>query len=470
MPMHPRLSRLGSMHAGMSAPTPPIAAESMTTRPPVMARTSRISGGTNLLTSSAQSGIINEYGELMFAPAASVSARQSPSHSQPPSYASSMHHATMAPACHSTDHSEDAFEREVHPAYNEKASLDAAERGALLPTARTVRSPPRPSPLTWIRDAFKRDLASPHPWTRFWICFTPFLVLFWWIHTKDAEWCRGQAAGGPSSWWSSVRPTTDLTASQLALAHRCHSLPPLPSDTYPNRLRTLASALRDHGGDGGDQDVWLAEPGASAVYYTNIGSGNWSLSERTFLVVVKAAPSFSGADTAVSSPRLSILTPRFELDRAKLLRVPGLEGHGAVSYVDWAEDASPFEALLDHLDLIDAAADAGVKASPRRSRIHLDPAVRTFIGSGIRKALTARGYTDEQVVVDVATRNVLAIRERKSEREIELLRCANEVRWARAIAGKRGTHTADVVEVCSSTAAHAGSYPRHQGEHALWNL
>lgn len=207
-----------------------------------------------------------------------------------------------------------------------------------------------------------------------------------------------------------------FSTSQKSLFSRCQGLNNLDDSVWPSRIDSLSNTLYESS----PNDVWIAEPGSSALYYSNIGSGNWSLSERPFLIVVQAQ---TQAHSAAKNTHVTILTPRFELDRAKLLSIPGLNMNHQVTYVDWKEEESPFQVLLDHI---------GYTLNPgeidsRRSKIHLDPAVRTFVASGLKNALEARGFVQDDVEVDLASKEVLSLRERKSVHEIEQLRCANEV-------------------------------------------
>lgn len=109
---------------------------------------------------------------------------------------------------------------------------------------------------------------------------------------------------------------------------------------------------------------------------------------------------------------LTILTPLFELDRARQL-IPHIPHHpsiGAVSFVAWAESENPYEVLVRSLPQVD-----GLKGG----KAVLDPMMRKFVVDGLAQVgieSVPGGYPNE----------VGRLRERKSEGELSLLRCANE--------------------------------------------
>lgn len=216
-------------------------------------------------------------------------------------------------------------------------------------------------------------------------------------------------------------PISSLTHDSARLLDRCSSLPEIPDSTYAARRNALAAELAV----GAHTDVYLAEPGASAGYFAGIGSGEWHLSERTFLVVVvprRPAAAAGGAESVAPGHRIVVLTPEFEADRAKLLRIPGAHASAnastEVTYLSWPEAGSPFTVLARYL--------AGMDGAGSVHRIHVDPYVRSFISSGLQAAIAGQAGL-EHVTVDVASDKVGSIRERKDRHEVELLQCANEV-------------------------------------------
>lgn len=164
---------------------------------------------------------------------------------------------------------------------------------------------------------------------------------------------------------------------------RCGGLIPVPEGTYTGRLDKIEQAL--------DGAVWVAEPGESVSYFLGgFGPDSWSSSERPFLIAI--------------GKEVIILTPAFEEARAKLINLPD-ETKKRVRWVSWAESESPYATLLAALGDVE---------------ITLDGDVRSFIAEGIRRTrrhVNARG----DIGAAVAT-----IRERKDEREVGLMRCANE--------------------------------------------
>ncbi len=94
----------------------------------------------------------------------------------------------------------------------------------------------------------------------------------------------------------------DLTSK--APSH-CSHLGPLPTSEFHARLSTLGETLAAL-----NASAYIAEPGASALYYANVSSSHWHLSERPLLLIVDA------------SARVTVLTPKFEGTRARLLSIP----------------------------------------------------------------------------------------------------------------------------------------------------
>ncbi|KAG8217334.1 peptidase M24, structural domain-containing protein [Butyriboletus roseoflavus] len=170
-------------------------------------------------------------------------------------------------------------------------------------------------------------------------------------------------------------PTISLALNDpwQGLAAHCKDAQPIHATEFLERQRQLAHALYALNGS-----AYVAEPGASALFFGNI----------------------SGEVLA----QVTVLTPSFEEDRAKLLSVPGVD----VTYVMWQEDDDPYA--------------VGVDALPTSSRgpIYVDGMTRHFIVDGFQKA--APGLS-----VLPAPPALTSLRERKSPSEIALLKCANEV-------------------------------------------
>lgn len=161
---------------------------------------------------------------------------------------------------------------------------------------------------------------------------------------------------------------------------------------------------------------FVAEPGPSSEYYIGgFTSSDWFSSERPLLVVT------------TPNSEIIILVAQFEKARAQLIRLPG-KIESRVTWLPWSEGQDPYKVLLDHL-------------TKEHDRAHLliDEQVRFFIVRGLMKAgrrdqssqdvqIMQQGVSStEQKELDLEP--IWSIRERKDEREIGLLTCANQVSW-----------------------------------------
>lgn len=178
------------------------------------------------------------------------------------------------------------------------------------------------------------------------------------------------------------------------LRSHCAHTKPISSSTFLARQAALARVLKQE-----KIGAYVTEPGPSATYFANISLAEWKLSERVFLIVVTPTEGEEG--------QVSVLAPKFEKDRAQLLEIPSKR---PVRYITWAEEESPYEALLSTLgkELL----SQGVVA---------DEGLRLFVSEGLKHAGSG------QVEVGMAPPSVRALRERKGTEEIALMRCANEV-------------------------------------------
>ncbi|KAI0780769.1 peptidase M24 [Trametes elegans] len=180
------------------------------------------------------------------------------------------------------------------------------------------------------------------------------------------------------------------------LANHCAHISPISEQSIIERQDALARTLHAL-----NASAYIAEPGASASYFANLSSSSWHLSERPLLLVVQPTTDKHGNIRA----DVAILTPAFEESRARLLPIPSAAG---VTYTAWPEDHSPYSRALSLLpSLVDTA-------------IYVDRDVRSFITDGLQKAAP-------KSQVSVAPLEVQRIRERKSDEEIDILKCVNEV-------------------------------------------
>lgn len=170
----------------------------------------------------------------------------------------------------------------------------------------------------------------------------------------------------------------------------CSHVPPIPADEFLERQQRLVDTLISL-----KASAYVTEPGPSAHYYANLSS--WELSERPLLLIISPDSSLR--------PNVTILAPTFEESRAKLMTIPSRQ---PVSYATWREEVNPYEVAVD------AIPSLGV------GRMFVDGEMRTFVLDGLSKAAPS-------VPVLPAPIEVQRLRQRKSIRELEIMRCANEV-------------------------------------------
>ncbi|KAJ3851544.1 Creatinase/aminopeptidase [Lentinula lateritia] len=176
------------------------------------------------------------------------------------------------------------------------------------------------------------------------------------------------------------------------LANHCESSKPITAAEFHERQRRLASTLHHL-----NASAFIAEPGANAHYFGNISATAWKLSERPLLLVI--TPVLLN-DNQIEA-KMSILTPQFEASRAKMLPIP----HDSVEYIEWPEERNPYEVAISALTI--------------EGKVYLDESARLFIFNGFQKALS-------NVSVAPSAPEIQELRQRKSDAEIELLKCANE--------------------------------------------
>ncbi|KAL0580781.1 hypothetical protein V5O48_001246 [Marasmius crinis-equi] len=177
------------------------------------------------------------------------------------------------------------------------------------------------------------------------------------------------------------------------LPDHCADVPPIQANEFEQRQNNLAKALHDL-----NASAYITEPGASGIYFANVSSTQWHLSERPLLFVF--IPEAAGKESV--RMKLTILAPKFEQTRAKLLPVP----FDNIEYIVWPEEQSPYEVLINATNLSEG-------------NIYVDAGTRYFIVDGLQKA-----YKNGEV--SIAPSEVAELRERKSANEIALMKCANE--------------------------------------------
>ncbi|KAF9458662.1 peptidase M24, structural domain-containing protein [Collybia nuda] len=187
-------------------------------------------------------------------------------------------------------------------------------------------------------------------------------------------------------------PVKPVPLVQTGLAAYCAGTTPIGSSEFLDRQRRLAETLVKH-----NASAYIAEPGANGLFFFNVSTSDWFLSERPLLLIITALQS-----SGITEANVSVLTPKFESSRAKMLPIPA-----NVKFFTWPEHENPYEHA--------AAALAGMPGV-----IFVDGSMRKFIADGLQKALPTA-----QVVT--SSPEVNKIRERKSKVELNILKCANEV-------------------------------------------
>ena len=171
----------------------------------------------------------------------------------------------------------------------------------------------------------------------------------------------------------------------------CSHVPPIPAVEFLERQQRLVDTLISL-----NASAYITEPGPSAHYYANISS--WGLSERPLLLIISPDASLR--------PNVTILTPAFEESRARLMTVPT---RNPVSYATWKEEVSPYEVAVGAIPSL-------VAGKP----VFVDGEMRTFILDGLSKVTPSTPVLSAPVEIQ-------RLRQRKSIRELEIMRCANEV-------------------------------------------
>lgn len=193
-------------------------------------------------------------------------------------------------------------------------------------------------------------------------------------------------------------PSQDPSFAHLAT--HCAHLTQLPASSYHARLDNLAQALQSL-----HASAYVAEPGANAQYYVNVSRDDWQLSDRPFLLVI--VPEARGRKQDIGA-KIFALVPAFESPRAMRLSIPAPPGT-SITWLAYAEDESPYKVISRAL---------GIKG---KGVIYVDERMRHFIVEAFSRTVWP------VVRVRAAPNAITRIREKKDSKEIELMRCANEV-------------------------------------------
>lgn len=187
----------------------------------------------------------------------------------------------------------------------------------------------------------------------------------------------------------------------LRKAPSCAFAAPIPAAHFHDRQQSLAKALHHL-----NASAFITEPGPTAQYYFNVSTTNWKLSERPFLFVLSPEVLNDGSDVA---PKITVLAPKFEITRASLLDVP-LSPDAQLSLTTWAEDASPYKVAHDSLGPL-----------AQGNAVYVDGATRWFVVSGLQDAF------GKNTTVSFPPAEISDLRSQKSQAEIQIMKCANEV-------------------------------------------
>ncbi len=181
-------------------------------------------------------------------------------------------------------------------------------------------------------------------------------------------------------------PDQELPAPIRALEER-ESPPPITEEERAGRRARAQELMDGHG-----LVAMFIEPGATLDYYSGVG---WGRSERLFGMLL---------------PRRGdavIVCPAFEAERAETRM------DGRFEILPWQEDESPYGLIGD------ALRGWGWRAG----RVAVDETARYFVPVGLGKEAPSYGYESAAPVTH-------AMRGRKSDHELALMRFANEVTLA----------------------------------------
>ncbi|KAL2221714.1 peptidase M24, structural domain-containing protein [Thermoascus aurantiacus ATCC 26904] len=179
---------------------------------------------------------------------------------------------------------------------------------------------------------------------------------------------------------------------------------PVSVAEYQKRRDRLAEALVAD-----DVDAFVVEPGYTFKYYANVSQPEWEVwepEERPFLMITQPV---KDPETGTITSNTSFLCPSFEAERARLLNMPFLE---PIQIIPWEEHWNPYATLMES-----GIFQASSLERRRPPKLMVDEEMRDFIQRGL-------GEDGGFEVVGLSGR-VEAVRQIKSDEEIEILRAVN---------------------------------------------
>jgi Xaa-Pro dipeptidase len=193
--------------------------------------------------------------------------------------------------------------------------------------------------------------------------------------------CLLASCTGPEDEEKERASATGLSA---ALKPMTEPMVPIKDEERLARMEKARKLMAEH-----KLDAVLLEGGTSMFYFTGV---SWSLSERTFALVLPARGD------------IAWITPKFEEGRAHELIRFGTDVR------TWEEDESPYKVIAGIF------ADRGIRAG----KIGVEERLRFFIFDGVRREAPAHQYSSADPVT-------IGCRVIKSPAEIALMQLANDI-------------------------------------------
>ncbi|KAM3437203.1 hypothetical protein MY4824_003901 [Beauveria thailandica] len=209
------------------------------------------------------------------------------------------------------------------------------------------------------------------------------------VHAIDS----GGGGGGGSSYGDSSSSSSSSSDAQKAVAEQCTHASCLEGggagvalievDELRQRRDALAQVLMDEAVDG-----FVAEPGSTFTYYTNISQADWDIfspSPRPFLLVIQPVLHPDGSVAA----KTTLLLPRQQADHARalllLMRPPHpSSSSSSLAVLPWVPYWDPYATL--RRSRLFAPTDPLAVDAERRPVLMADPATRTLVVDGLEDA------------------------------------------------------------------------------------